>query len=74
MVYEEDGKVLLKDQCTWEEEAKVYSVIFEDGNFYNQTTLTKIREINNNKRVMKVTLFIFVYEHSVKKSTIKLGL
>jgi hypothetical protein len=49
MVYEEDGKVLLKDQCTWEEEAQGLLVIFEDGNFYNQTTLTKIREkLNNN--------------------------
>jgi hypothetical protein len=46
MVYEEDGK--LKDQCTWEEEAQgLLQVIFEDGNFYNQTTLTKIRELNN---------------------------
>jgi hypothetical protein len=38
-----DGKVLLKDQCTWEEEAQgLLQVIFEDGNFYNQTTLTKL--------------------------------
>lgn len=49
MVYEEDGKILLKDQCTWEEEAQgLLQVIFEDGNFYNQTTLTKIREKLNN--------------------------
>ena len=48
-VYEEDGKILLKDKCTWEEEAQgLLQVIFEDGNFYNQTTLTKIREKLNN--------------------------
>jgi nicotinamide phosphoribosyltransferase len=49
MVYEEDGKVLLKDQCTWEEEGQgLLQVIFEDGIFYNITTLTKIRERLNN--------------------------
>lgn len=46
MVYKDDeGKIKLKDQCTWEEEASgLLQVIFEDGNFYNQTTLTEIRE------------------------------
>jgi ribosomal protein S4 len=43
-VYEEDGVIKLKDQCTWEEEGKgLLQVIFEDGKFYNQTSLTEIR-------------------------------
>ena len=46
MVYkDEDGKIKLKDQCTWEEESQgLLQVIFEDGKFYNETTLTEIRE------------------------------
>lgn len=49
MVYEEDGVIKLKDQCTWEEEGQgLLQVIFEDGKFYNETTLTKIREKLNN--------------------------
>jgi nicotinamide phosphoribosyltransferase len=48
-VYEEDGVIKLKDQCTWEEEGKgLLQVIFEDGKFYNLTTLTRIREKLNN--------------------------
>jgi nicotinamide phosphoribosyltransferase len=48
-VYEEDGVIKLKDQCTWEEEEKgLLQVIFEDGKFYNETTLTRIREKLNN--------------------------
>jgi nicotinamide phosphoribosyltransferase len=48
-VYEEDGVIKLKDQCTWEEEGKgLLQVIFEDGKFYNETTLTRIREKLNN--------------------------
>lgn len=36
---------VLQDQCTWEEESQgLLQVIFEDGNFFNQTTLTAIRE------------------------------
>ena len=35
----------LKDNCTWEEEAEgELKVIFKDGVFYNQTTLTEIRK------------------------------
>lgn len=46
MVYEEDGVIKLKDQCTWEEEGQgLLKVIFEDGKFYNTTTLTEIREL-----------------------------
>ena len=38
----EDGTV--KQQCTWEEEAGgLLHTIYEDGKFYNQTTLTEIR-------------------------------
>jgi nicotinamide phosphoribosyltransferase len=48
-VYEEDDVIKLKDQCTWEEEGKgLLQVIFEDGKFYNLTTLTRIREKLNN--------------------------
>lgn len=48
-VYEEDGVIKLKDQCTWEEEGQgLLQVIFEDGKFYNLTTLTRIREKLNN--------------------------
>ena len=48
-VYEEDGVIKLKDQCTWEEEGKgLLQVIFEDGKFHNLTTLTRIREKLNN--------------------------
>lgn len=42
-----DGKddLKLNDQCTWEQEAGgLLQIIFEDGLFYNQTTLTEIRE------------------------------
>jgi nicotinamide phosphoribosyltransferase len=36
---------VLKDQCTWEEEEDSdLRVIFENGKFYNQTTLTEIRK------------------------------
>ena len=50
MVYEEDGVIKLKDQCTWEEEGRgLLQIVFEDGKFYNQTTLTKIRQkLNEN--------------------------
>jgi nicotinamide phosphoribosyltransferase len=46
---DENNKICLKDQCTWEEEGKgLLQVIFEDGKFYNETTLTRIREKLNN--------------------------
>jgi nicotinamide phosphoribosyltransferase len=46
---DENNKICLKDQCTWEEERKgLLQIIFEDGQFYNETTLTKIREKLNN--------------------------
>jgi hypothetical protein len=64
MVYEEDGKVLLRPMYLGRRSTRFTSVIFEDGTLQS-TTLTKIRErITNKKRVMKVTFFyIFVYEH-----------
>ena len=45
-VYKDENNIIrLKDQCTWEEEGQgLLQVIFEDGIFYNLTTLTKIRE------------------------------
>ena len=41
---DENGELYIKDQCTWEEEKQgVMQVIFENGEFFNQTTLTEIR-------------------------------
>lgn len=40
----------LKQECTWEEESQGELVeIFRDGKFYNQTTLTEIRDRVKNK-------------------------
>ena len=40
----ENGELYIKDQCTWEEEKLgVLQVIFENGEFFNQTTMTEIR-------------------------------
>ena len=37
--------MLLEDQCTWEDEVTgKLQTIYKDGEFYNQTTLTEIRE------------------------------
>jgi len=45
------GKYGLQDQCTWDEEATgELRIIFENGKFFNQTTLTKIREVLNANR------------------------
>jgi len=46
MVYkDENGEYQVKGECTWEEESQgELQVIFEDGKFYNQTTLTEIRK------------------------------
>lgn len=39
----------VKQECTSEEESKgILQIIYEDGKFYNQTTLPKIREKNKN--------------------------
>lgn len=51
-VYEDDqgcsnpnGEYIVKQQCTKEEEEKgLLQVIYKDGKFLNQTTLTKVRE------------------------------
>lgn len=55
MVYIDDkGEYRLKDQCTWEEEATgELQVIFEDGKFFNETTLTEIRERINSHLTIK---------------------
>ena len=38
----EDHEVLT--QCTWEQESQgILQTIYEDGKFYNQTSLTEIR-------------------------------
>ena len=41
-----DGEFILKDKCTWDEvnsDDNELKVIFKDGKFYNETTLTIIR-------------------------------
>lgn len=40
-----DGEYQVKSECTWEEEDQgVLQIIYEDGRFFNQTTLTRIRQ------------------------------
>lgn len=44
---DEDGQYYLKDQATWDEvnsDKNELKIIFEDGKFYNETTLTEIRK------------------------------
>jgi nicotinamide phosphoribosyltransferase len=46
-VIKEDDEFILKDKCTWDEvnsDDNELKVIFKDGKFYNETTLTIIRE------------------------------
>lgn len=47
---EESGQYYVKSECTWEEESQgILQTIYEDGKFYNETTLTQIRErLNEN--------------------------
>lgn len=43
-VHIEDGEYIVKTQCTEEEEKEgILHTIYEDGKFYNQTTLSEIR-------------------------------
>jgi nicotinamide phosphoribosyltransferase len=45
-----DGKIWVKDQCTWEEEGKgLLQTVFKDGQLVKQTTLTEIRERLNKQ-------------------------
>lgn len=42
---EENGEIWVKTECTPEEESKgLLQVIYEDGKFYNQTTLEEVRQ------------------------------
>lgn len=46
-VYKENGEYKLKDQCTWDEvnsDDNELKVIFKDNEFYNETTLTAVRD------------------------------
>lgn len=39
------GEIIVKEQCTWEEEGEgLLQTIYENGKFFNQTTLSEIRE------------------------------
>lgn len=45
MVYKEDGEYQVRSECSrGDENAGFLQVIYEDGKFFNQTTLTEIRE------------------------------
>jgi len=56
-VFENDGEHYVKIQCTQEEEETgLLQVIYENGNFYNQSSLTEIREKINelcNEKVLE---------------------
>jgi hypothetical protein len=40
-----DGEYVVKTQCTEQEETGgILHIIYEDGKFYNQTTLSEIRD------------------------------
>jgi len=44
-VYEENGNILLKDKCSWDEEKEGLLIpIYVDGIYSNETTLTDIRK------------------------------
>ena len=46
---DDEGGCVVKEQCTWEEEHEgMLRIIYEDGDFHNQETLTEIRERLNN--------------------------
>ena len=43
--YDHEGKYVVKTECTPEEENQgLLQVIYEDGKFYNQTTLQEVRD------------------------------
>jgi nicotinamide phosphoribosyltransferase len=46
-----ENEIVLRDQCSWEEEVEgILQTIYKNGEFYNQTTLTEIKEtIKTNK-------------------------
>lgn len=51
-VIKNNGEFELKDGCSWDEvqaDDNELKVIFKDGEFFNQTTFTEIRERLNNK-------------------------
>lgn len=44
-VYDENGQLKLKDQCTWEEEKQgLLKTVFENGKLVNEQSLSEIRE------------------------------
>jgi nicotinamide phosphoribosyltransferase len=44
-VHKVDGKLILKDQCSWEEEKQgLLQTVFENGNVLNEQSLSQIRE------------------------------
>ena len=57
-VFKENGKLVLKDECTWEEEKQgLLQPVFENGKVVNQQSLGGLRErINQQLGVTTVTL------------------
>ncbi len=57
-VYEENGTLMLKDQCTWEEEKEgLLQTVFENGKVVNEQSLSEIRaRINQQLEVEAAVL------------------
>jgi len=54
---QEKGELFMMDQQTWEQEAEGYlQIIFEDGEFFNETTFTQIRERVNAQLQVELQL------------------
>lgn len=44
VLVDEHGEYIVKSECTWEEESKgLLQTIYKDGEFFNETTLTEVR-------------------------------
>lgn len=45
VIEDDNNEIVCIDQCTWDQEAKgLLQTIYQDGKFYNQTTLQQVRE------------------------------
>lgn len=44
VIEDDNNEIVCIDQCTWDQEAKgLLQTIYENGKFYNQTTLQQVR-------------------------------
>jgi nicotinamide phosphoribosyltransferase len=56
-VHEVNGKLILKDQCTWEEEKEgLLKTVFENGKVLNEQSLSEIRTRINNQLEIEAVL------------------